>query len=265
MQKILVILFIVATILQNCSIVTIKKSIKRDALPKSIQISDDFKLSSTGAVYVNFVSIFKADFFPASFRIEFQDKIIYIDPLVVDNPIPADYIFITHEHDDHFSLPDIKEIYKKGTIIVGPESVAESISEYPVIRVKPGDQLDFGKIKCLAVPSYNLDKGFFELTIHPRTKLYVGYILSFNDISIYHPGDSDFIPEMKEIKNITIALLPIGTGNTAMNINTAAQAANITNPKIVVPMHYELGEKNPYKFQKLVKKKIKVEILQAKD
>ncbi|RLF05085.1 MAG: MBL fold metallo-hydrolase, partial [Thermoprotei archaeon] len=63
----------------------------------------------------------------ASFRIAFDDKVIYIDPWEIKNLKPADVIFITHSHFDHFSPQDIEKITKKGTCVVGPEDIGDKI------------------------------------------------------------------------------------------------------------------------------------------
>jgi L-ascorbate metabolism protein UlaG (beta-lactamase superfamily) len=262
MKKSLLILVFIGLILQGCKMISIKQSDKKDVVPKTLQLSPDFKLTSTGAVYVNFANIIKHDLCPASIKIEYKGKIIYIDPLVVGDTIAADYIFITHPHDDHLSLPDIKKLFKKETVIIGPSGIVDKLSDYPLRIVKPGDTLDFGNIKCEAVESYNLKKGFFKIALHPKSAMYVGYILSFDSIKVYHAGDTDFIPEMSEFKDITIALVPIGEGITAMNPHKAAAAINLIKPSIAVPMHYSLGQNSVDTFKSLVNKEIKVEILQ---
>jgi L-ascorbate metabolism protein UlaG (beta-lactamase superfamily) len=54
---------------------------------------------------------------------------------------------------------------------------------------------------------------------------------------IYHAGDSDFIPEMKNLKNIDIAFLPV-SGTYVMTAEEAAKAADVIKPKVAIPIHY---------------------------
>jgi L-ascorbate metabolism protein UlaG (beta-lactamase superfamily) len=90
-------------------------------------------------------------------------------------------------------------------------------------------------LKVTTVPAYNLDKKF-----HPKENKWVGYIITLsNGQKIYHAGDTDFVPEMREI--ITdIALLPCG-GTYTMTAKQAADAANSFKPKVLIPMHFGEG------------------------
>ena len=67
----------------------------------------------------------------------------------------------------------------------------------------------------------------------------MGYVIKLGQVSIYHSGDTDLIPEMKELgaEGIDIALLPVG-GTYTMNAEEASEAVKVINPKIAVPMHY---------------------------
>ncbi len=76
---------------------------------------------------MNIFGIYKMDFMSAGIRINFNDKVIFIDPLLIDDNKKADYIFISHNHLDHFSKKDIKKLTKQETIIIGPETVAKKL------------------------------------------------------------------------------------------------------------------------------------------
>jgi L-ascorbate metabolism protein UlaG (beta-lactamase superfamily) len=170
----------------------------------------------------------------SAFRIEDGALQVYIDPFKLPGGLPhADVIFITHAHFDHFSMEDITKIKVDHTMIVAPKDVASQFV-YSVLGVDPGKDYTVGTLKVTTVPAYNIDKKF-----HPKEKKWVGYIITLsNGQKIYHAGDTDFIPEMKEI--ITdIAMLPCG-GTYTMTVTEAAAAANNFNPKILIPMH--LGE-----------------------
>ncbi|MGA9364774.1 MAG: MBL fold metallo-hydrolase [Bacteroidota bacterium] len=169
----------------------------------------------------------------AAFRIEDGQMQIYIDPWRLPNgKLPkADVIFITHAHFDHLSQDDINQITKEGTIIVAPKGVAAELKG-SVKTVAPNQSFEVGGIKVMTVPAYNLKK-----TFHPKANNWVGYILTLSSgETIYHAGDTDFIPEMKSLK-VDLAMLPCG-GTYTMDAKEAAEAANTFKPKIAIPMHY---------------------------
>jgi L-ascorbate metabolism protein UlaG (beta-lactamase superfamily) len=168
----------------------------------------------------------------SAFRIEDEQKQIYIDPWKVPAKLPkADIIFITHGHFDHLSQDDINQIKKEGTIIVAPKDVASGL-EGNVKAIAPNQSLEVAGVKVSTIPAYNLKKNF-----HPRGNNWVGYILTLSSgETIYHAGDTDFIPEMKSLK-VDVAMLPCG-GTYTMNAKEAAEAANTFKPKIAIPMHF---------------------------
>ncbi len=165
----------------------------------------------------------------ASFKLT-GEKIIYIDPYEISETEKADIILITHTHHDHLSMDDIEKIRKLDTVIFAPEDAKSKLSDFK--SVKPYQFFNVGKIKIETVPAYNLDKEF-----HPEEKNWVGYVIEFDKQRIYHAGDTDLIPEMSELKDIDVALLPIG-GTYTMDVTEALQAVNIIAPKIAIPMHY---------------------------
>ena len=192
----------------------------------------------------------------ATFKIVTEDKIIYIDPFQLKKKDQADIILITHEHFDHCSPEDVEKIQKPDTVIVTTSDCALKLSG-EIKKVKPGDKINVKGIEIEAVPAYNTNKKF-----HPKENNWVGYIINIKGTKIYHAGDTDKIPEMKDFKNIDIALLPV-SGTYVMTAEEAAEAATIINPKIAVPMHYGSivgSEKDAKKFADLLKGKIEVVI-----
>ena len=190
----------------------------------------------------------------ASFKLT-GEKIIYIDPYEISETEKADIILITHTHHDHLSMDDIEKIRKLDTVIFAPEDARSKLSDFK--SVKPYQVFNVGKIRIETVPAYNLDKEF-----HPEEKNWVGYVIEVDKQRIYHAGDTDLIPEMSELKDIDVALLPIG-GTYTMDVTEALQAVNIIAPKIAIPMHYGKlsGTKmDAEKFKQLAS--CKVELLQ---
>ncbi|MBN2422437.1 MBL fold metallo-hydrolase [Candidatus Woesearchaeota archaeon] len=173
----------------------------------------------------------------SSFKLEYGDLKIYIDPYQLSEEDKADIILITHGHYDHCSIADIAKLTKAETkIITTPDTTSKLASKVEggnPILIKPGDKLELKKEDILveAVPAYNTNKAF-----HPKDNQWVGYILTINKVRFYHSGDSDAIPEMNTIK-ADIVMLPVG-GTYTMNAGEAAKIVNIIKPRIAIPMHY---------------------------
>lgn len=163
------------------------------------------------------------------FRID-ASKVIYLDPYQIKSTVPADIILVSHDHFDHCSPDDIKKIQHKNTAIITSKVSAEKLNG-DIRIVQPGDKLTAQGIEVEIVPAYNTNKQF-----HPKTAGMLGFIITLDDVRIYHAGDTDFIPEMKNI-NADIALLPV-SGTYVMTADEAVQAALAIKPKFAIPMHY---------------------------
>ena len=166
----------------------------------------------------------------SSVRIE-GEKVIYIDPWKLKDPMKADLILISHSHYDHLSVEDVEKIRKADTVIVTTRESAAVLSGNLRI-VKPGDVVQIGKVSVEAVPSYNTDKDF-----HPRENGWLGFVVTVQGTRIYYCGDTDLIPEMKTIQ-ADIMLVPVG-GTYTMTAEEAARAVNIVRPGTAIPIHYD--------------------------
>ncbi|MFA5858891.1 MAG: MBL fold metallo-hydrolase [Elusimicrobiota bacterium] len=257
-------IFIVFTILfvYGCTVFSITPSAKRNPVLQSVRLSNDVVLTHLGAVHMYVMGIVNTDFLPAGFMIETPDKIIYIDPLGFTDPKPADYIFVTHAHSDHLALNDIKKIAKPGTVVIGPLEVTKTLRGYTTKNVVPGEKCSMDGISFEVVPAYNVKPGFLGIIPHAKSSNKAGYIIETRDVRIYHAGDTDYVPEMDNIKNITAALLPINGDNLSMSTERAAELSNKIAPSIVIPMHYEPGKNYAQQFERLVDKQIKVIVLE---
>jgi L-ascorbate metabolism protein UlaG (beta-lactamase superfamily) len=123
----------------------------------------------------------------------------------------------------------------KGTVVVAPADCAEKIGS-PVESLKPGDKASYGEVEVEAVEAYNV-KRFRSpgVPFHPQG-LGVGYIVKADGKTVYHVGDSGFIPEMKDLEGIDLLLIPSG-GTYTMDNEDAAEAAVAIHPRKVIPMH----------------------------
>jgi L-ascorbate metabolism protein UlaG (beta-lactamase superfamily) len=175
----------------------------------------------------------------AGFKILHGNKKMYIDPYKLSNKyeniFDADIVLITHNHFDHLSIEDLKNIINERTVIV---SAQECLSQLKPLKVKesigidPRNNVRVDDLAVEAVPAYNVNKEF-----HPKNDKKIGFIIEFGNDRIYHTGDSDLIPEMKDT-NPTIVLIPV-SGTYVMTAEEASKAVNeMINPKIAIPMHY---------------------------
>lgn len=188
------------------------------------------------------------------------EKIIYFDPLKVEESHDADLILITHSHWDHFSKEDILKIKKESTKIIAPKDSKEEIltlgfTESNIYIVEPDEEFSLHGILIKTVPAYNKTK-----TFHPKENKWLGYVVKIEDTIYYVMGDTD---ALEENKNITCDVLCIPIGGTyTMNATEAAEFTNILNPKKVIPIHYGLVVGTEYDldtFKQLLNKKIEVE------
>jgi L-ascorbate metabolism protein UlaG (beta-lactamase superfamily) len=169
----------------------------------------------------------------ASFRIDDAAAVIYIDPWKLAEGTPkADVILITHAHFDHYSPDDIAKIEKPTTVFVAPAEVASKLTGQHVVTAVAGGSYQAGPVKVVAVAAYNTNKDF-----HPKSNGWVGYVVTLSTGQrVYHSGDSDVTPEMKQVQT-DVALLPCG-GTYTMTAAEVAAAANEFKPAIVIPMHW---------------------------
>lgn len=192
----------------------------------------------------------------ASFRVD-ANKVIYFDPYEITPGPKADLILISHDHFDHCSPEDVGKVQQAGTVIVTEKDSAKKLKGNVTI-LAPGKSLTVGEVKVQAVPSYNTDKDF-----HPKKKGWLGFIVEVEGVRIYHSGDADFIPEMKDLQ-VDIALLPV-SGTYVMSSDQAAKAALAIKPKLAIPMHYGAivgDEQDALRFKKALEGKVEVLILQ---
>ncbi len=192
-----------------------------------------------------------------TFRLK-NSKTIYFDPYEISGGDKADIIFITHEHFDHMSINDIKKIATPQTIIVAPLICGNELRKIKVKEiklVKPGDKITIDGIEANIIPAYNVNKFRSPGKVfHPKEDGRVGYIVLFNGVKVYHAGDTDLIPEMKDLQP-DIALVPV-SGTYVMTADEAAEAIKIIKPRIAIPMHYGsiVGSiSDAYRFKDLVK------------
>ncbi len=195
----------------------------------------------------------------ASLIMIFRGMVIHFDPygkLADYGKLPkADLVFFTHDHNDHFDLKALESIQKKGTVVVLPPICSDKVPEGWI--VENGETLTVKGIEVRAVPAYNvLHKRETGQPYHPKG-IGNGYVLTFGDKHVYVAGDTENLPEIKALKNIDCAFLPMSTPST-MTPAMLADAAKAFKPKILYPYHY--GETDPAKLTALMRNTPGVEV-----
>ena len=177
----------------------------------------------------------------ASIRIEYDGKEIAIDPVtklgnkMIDyTKMPkSDFLFVTHEHGDHFDKGAIQMLSTEKTRFITNKRCADMFGSGEVMA--NGDMLTIADdFTVEAVPAYNITEG--RTQFHPKGRDN-GYILTIDGLRIYIAGDTEDIPEMGSIKDIDIAFLPCNQPYT-MTTEQLERAAKLIKPKVLFPYHY---------------------------
>ena len=198
----------------------------------------------------------------AAFKIKTNSGVlIYLDPYQIKEDDKADVIITSHTHGDHFSKSDIKKIWKNDTILIGPKSIEKTLEKFNGKALNIGEKFSYKDLEIELFPAYTIKK-----STHPKSNEWSGTIIKSEGKIVYHAGDTERIPEMKDLsnRNITVALLPCG-GTYTMDFEEATDAAIDIKPQILVPMHTWGADLN--KFKKIMNDKdpsIRVEILENK-
>ena len=192
----------------------------------------------------------------------FNDLVIHIDPVMREADyatLPdADLVLVTHEHGDHLDMTAIGHIMKEDTKVVMTEKCMEQLEDFKAVVMSNGDVETLHGIRISAIPAYNI--------IHTRSNgnpyhpkgVGNGYILSFGSANVLIGGDTENIPEIKNLSvDIAVAFLPMNLPYT-MTPEMVADAASAFQPGILYPYHY--GETDPQKLVKLLKDEQGIEV-----
>ncbi|MGD2098789.1 MAG: MBL fold metallo-hydrolase [Desulfobacterales bacterium] len=220
---------------------------------------------------------------PSWFQIKTEHVVVYIDPAYLrsyytrhpqkiefsrwPDPIDglpeklakADLILVTHDHKDHAKDVTVDRLRRKRTLVVGPKRCSKNLGK-DIRIVEPGEVFSVLDIQVNVVHAYNTAKGSSTRKVHHKGNG-VGYVLNICGKTIYHAGDTDFIPEMNALGQVDVALMPIG-GTFTMDLAEAARATVTINPKVVIPMHRSKADPQEFKRKVEKKSKIKVKLLQ---
>jgi L-ascorbate metabolism protein UlaG (beta-lactamase superfamily) len=196
----------------------------------------------------------------ASFLLETGGKKIYIDPYVGDYDEKADAVLISHSHGDHCDLEKLAMVRTPETVIYTSEACAEGIPPGNVVTMSPGEENSINGIVIRAVEAYNF-KRFRSpgVPYHPEGTQ-VAFIVESEGKRVYHVGDSDYLPSMNELEDITIALLPI-MGRAVMDVDEAVEAAIGIAPEMAIPVHWRGSDPEEFKAKVEARSDLKVVLM----
>lgn len=222
----------------------------------AVKAAQDFEFdkfpSEKGEIKIVFVG-------HGSLILEHDHKIIHIDPCTqfADYSLmpKADLILITHEHADHLDEKAIASLKKESTQIICNEACLEKV---PGSKVLKNDESAFVLgINISALPAYNLvHKRNEKEVFHPKGRGNA-YLLAIGGKRILIGGDTENIEELKVLKNIDVAFLPMNIPYT-MTPEMVADLALAIKPAILYPYHY--GETDTSRLVELLKSNPEIEV-----
>lgn len=193
----------------------------------------------------------------ATMVLKWDDNAIYIDPVggpenfdLYDAP---DLILITDIHGDHLNVNTVQGILTESTKIIAPQAVVDKLPEdlQKITTVLSNDNsLMNNGFDITAIPMYNLREEALKFHSKGRGN---GYVIEKEDKRVYISGDTEDIPEMRNLANIDIAFICMNLPYT-MTVESAASAVLDFKPETVFPYHYRgtEGLSDVSKFKELV-------------
>jgi L-ascorbate metabolism protein UlaG (beta-lactamase superfamily) len=204
----------------------------------------------------------------SGFQVEHLGLTLLFDPWIVGNPVcpcqdtadiaKADYIFISHDHDDHGFAEGVAIAKRLGAKLVAINELAYLAAEQGVTATLRGN---LGG----SITTDDLTVKFVRAHHSCAIGTPCGFVVDLGDLVLYHAGDTDFFSDMAFLypKPIDVAFLPIGSCFT-MGPQEGAWAVAKIMPRIVIPMHYNTFppiRQDPGVFTKLVGDLAEVRIL----
>ncbi|WP_411768781.1 MBL fold metallo-hydrolase [Winogradskyella sp. A3E31] len=173
--------------------------------------------------------------------LETEDQVIYVDPVggaeaFEGQKVPT-MVLITDIHGDHLNVKTLEALNLEDADIIVPQAIAEKLPEglgKSIIVLDNGKSTEVNSMTIEAIPMYNLREEAKNFHTKGRGN---GYVLNITDERVYISGDTEDIPEMRNLKDIDKAFICMNLPYT-MTVQSAASAVIDFKPKEVYPYHY---------------------------
>jgi L-ascorbate metabolism protein UlaG (beta-lactamase superfamily) len=192
-----------------------------------------------------------------SVQIEHAGKVIQVDPAEGDfsKAKQADLVLVTDIHGDHLNPNVIAKVRKAGAPVVMPAAAqsqagGKTPAPPPIEVLANGESKIIASVSVEAVPMYNLQRGPSAGELFHTKGRGNGYVVTLGGKRLYFAGDTECTPEMKALKNIDVAFIPMNLPFT-MPPAEAVDCVKAFMPKVAIPYHYQ-GQ-NPQEFQAALK------------
>ena len=183
----------------------------------------------------------------ASWMLKVAGKIIYIDPFEGEYTQKGNIVLSSHSHTDHCKEDKLKAAVGPSTVFIAPADCAKA--GVKPTSLKPGEKINIDDIEIEAVEAYNVKRMRSPgVPFHPKG-FGVGYLISAEGKTVYHTGDTEFVPELRKLKGIDVMLCATG-GTYTMDNDEAAELTLAIKPKTAIPMH--IWDTDPTVYKKKV-------------
>lgn len=181
----------------------------------------------------------------ATMVLKWSGKVIYVDPVggaeAFDGMPGPDLILITDIHGDHLNAETLLAVSTDKSKIIMPQACADKLPQEfdaQIDVLNNGDTKERFGFEVEAIPMYNLREE--ALKFHPKGRGN-GYVIENDGMRVYISGDTEDIPEMRNLKDIDIAFVCMNLPYTMTELS-AAKAVVDFKPKKVYPYHYRGSE-----------------------
>ena len=174
----------------------------------------------------------------SSVQVEHAGKVIQVDPWSagdLSEAKPADLILVTDDPGHHLDPAAITLLRKPGAPVVLTATAHERFADGHVVA--NGEQGVFAGVPIEAVPAYDMTPG---QPFHPKGEAN-GYVVTLGGKRIFFAGVTECVPEIRALRNIDVAFLPMNLPVDRMRPRPVAECLKTFNPSVVYLYHYDNG------------------------
>jgi L-ascorbate metabolism protein UlaG (beta-lactamase superfamily) len=174
----------------------------------------------------------------SSVQVEHAGKVVQVDPWSMadlSRAKPADLILVTDDPVHHLDVKAIQQLRKPGAPVIMPATGTKQVPDGVVLA--NGASTMAAGIRVESIAAYDLVPGPPE---HPKGQA-SGYLITLGGRRIYFAGVTECVPELRALKNIDVAFIPMNIPPARMTPSAAADCVKLLKPKVVYVHHYDNG------------------------